>query len=168
MRLCGPELAEELLGLMGDDKNEKGLKEKLEKLSREQLLDLIETLCGISEAQSMLKLMVSPSKRDIDRALNKFSTRCEIYMCNSCNIRDYDRMCAALEPLYAAYKYADAKMSAYIIYGIHSALYDNDILEQEYSDIMADLLWDLETTLKTSPDVFTEEERQRYLTIVQE
>lgn len=147
---------------------QKGLKEKLEKLSREQLLDLLKTLCGISEAQNMLKLMASPSKRDIDRALGKFCARCEIYMCNSCNMRDYDRMCAALEPLYAAYKYADAKVSAYIIYGIHSALYDNDILEQEYSDIMADLLGDLETILKASPDVFTEEDRQRYLNIVPE
>jgi len=83
-------------------------------------------------------------------------------------MRDYDRLCAALEPLYAAYKYADAKTSAYIIYGIHCALYDNDILDQEYSDIMVDFLGDLETILKASPNVFTEEERQRYLALVQE
>jgi len=76
-------------------------------------------------------------------------------------------MCVALEPLYAAYKYAEAKTSAYIIYGIHSVLYDNDILDQEYSDIMADFLWDLETILKANRDVFTEEERQRYLAVVQ-
>ena len=144
------------------------MKEKLKKLSREQLLDLLETLCGISEAQNMLKLMVSPSKRDIDRALDKFCARCEIFICNSCNMRDYDRLCAALEPLYAAYKYADAKTSAYIIYGIHSALYDNGLLDQEYSDIMVDFLGDLESILKASPDVFTEEERQRYLALVQE
>lgn len=61
---------------------QKGLKEKLDKLSREQLLDLLETLCGISEAQNMLKLMVSPSKRDIDRTLDKFRDRCEIYITN--------------------------------------------------------------------------------------
>ncbi len=146
----------------------KGLKEKLEKLSREQLLDLLETLCGISEAQNILRLMVSPTKRDIDRALGKFRSRCEIYICNSCSMRDYDRMCAALEPLYAAYKYADAKTSAYIIYGIHSALYDNDILDQEYSDIMADLLGDLESILKASPEVLSEDERQSYLALVQE
>lgn len=147
---------------------QKRLKEKLEKFSREQLLDLLETLCGISEAQNVLKLMVSPSKRDIDRALAKFQDRCEIYICNSCDMRDYDRMCGALEPLYAAYKYADAKTSAYIINGIHCALYDNGILDQEYSDIMADLLWDLESILKTSPEAFSEEKRQRYLALVQE
>lgn len=146
---------------------QKRLKEKLEKLSREQLLDLLETLCGISEAQNMLKLMVSPSKRDIDRALDKFRDRCEIFICNSCNMRDYDRMCRALEPLYAAYKYADAKTSAYIIYGIHCALYDNNLLDQEYGDIMADLLGDLESILKSSPEVFTEEERQTYLALVE-
>lgn len=77
-------------------------------------------------------------------------------------------MCAALEPLYAAYKYADAKTSAYIIYGIHSALYDNDILDQEYSDIMTDLLGDLESILKASPEVLSEDERQSYLALVQE
>ncbi len=131
-------------------------------------MDLLETLCGISEAQNMLKLMVSPSKRDIDRALDKFYARCEIYMGNSCNMWDYDRMCGALGPLYAAYKYADAKTSAYIIYGIHCALYDNDILDQEYGDIMADLLGDLKSVLKTSPEVFSEEESQRYLALVWE
>ncbi len=77
-------------------------------------------------------------------------------------------MCGALEPLYAAYKYADAKTSAYIIYGIHCALYDNDILDQEYGDIMADFLGDLESIPKSSPEVLSEEERKRYLALVQE
>lgn len=52
---------------------QKNLKTKLEKLSREQLLELLEELCNSSDVQKAIKAMVSPSKNDIDRLVQKLA-----------------------------------------------------------------------------------------------
>jgi len=46
---------------------QKNLKSKLEKLSRDQLLYLLEELSNVPNVQKMIKAMVAPSKSDIDR-----------------------------------------------------------------------------------------------------
>lgn len=46
---------------------QKNLKAKLEKFSREQLLELLEELGNVPEVQKIIKAMVTPSKGDIDR-----------------------------------------------------------------------------------------------------
>ena len=62
---------------------QKNLKAKLEKFSREQLLELLEELGNVPEVQKIIKAMVTPSKGDIDRLVQQLANRCEIFMCNS-------------------------------------------------------------------------------------
>ena len=93
---------------------QKNLKLKLEHLSRDQLLELLEELSNVPDVQKMIKAMVAPSKGDLDRLVQQLANRCEIYMCNSCNAKDYDRMLSALTPIYGAYRFADTKIAAYI------------------------------------------------------
>lgn len=57
---------------------QKNLKLKLEKLSRDQLLVLLEELSNVPDVQKMIKAMVVPSKSDIDRLVRQLSNRCEI------------------------------------------------------------------------------------------
>ena len=93
---------------------QKHLKTKLEKLSRDQLLALLEELGNDPDVQKLIKAMVAPRKADIDRLVQQLSNRCEIYMCNSCNAKDYERILSALTPIYGAYRFADTKTAVYI------------------------------------------------------
>lgn len=149
----------------------KNLKAKIDTMSKEQLVEIIEQMCNVPETEKLLKLMLSPSKADIDRALRKFSAMCDSYVCNSCSSRGQKAMYDAAEPLYAAYKYTDEKTSAYIIYGMHEAMEENEMLfmggGEEYYDIVGDLLSDLEDILKRSPALFTPEEYKKYSSIVE-
>lgn len=143
---------------------QKNLKTKLDRMSREQLLELMEELCNSSDVQKMIKAMVSPSKNDIDRLVQKLADRCEIFMDNSCNAKDYDHMLSALVPIYGAYRFADIKMSAYIVWGTYQAFYQNDI--ENYSELIGDMISDLRLNMRNHPDVFTNDERKRYAELV--
>lgn len=44
---------------------QKAIKSKLEKLSKDELIDIIEKLCEISDAEKTLKLLINPTKKDI-------------------------------------------------------------------------------------------------------
>lgn len=145
---------------------QKNLKTKLERMSKEQLLELMEELCNLSDVQKMIKAMVAPSKSDIDRLIQKLSDRCEIYMCNSCNEKDYDRMCLALTPIYAACRFADTKISAYITWETYQVLLENDI--EEYYELIGGMLSDLRHNLRNYPDVFTNDERNRYAELTED
>ena len=59
---------------------QKNLKAKLEKMSRDQLLELLEEMGHVPDMQKMIKTMVAPRKVDIDRLVQQLSNRCEIYM----------------------------------------------------------------------------------------
>lgn len=145
---------------------QKNLKTKLEKMSREQLIELLEELCNASDIQKMIKAMVSPSKNDVDRLVQKLSDRCEIFMCNSCNAKDYDRMLSALTPIYGAYRFADTKMAAYITWKTYQAFYQNDI--DDYFDLIGDMISDLQLTMRNHSDLFTDDERKRYTELVED
>ncbi len=143
---------------------QKNLKTKLEKMSKKQLLELMEELCNLSDVQKMIKAMVSPSKNDIDRLVQKLADRCEIFIDNSCNAKDYDRMLSSLVPIYGVYRFADIKMSAYIVWETYQALYQNDI--EDYFELIGDMISDLRLNMQNHPDVFTNEERKRYAELV--
>lgn len=149
----------------------KNLKSKIETMSKEQLVEIIEQMCNVAETEKLLKLMLSPSKADIDRALRKFSAMCDFFVCNSCSSRGQKAMYNAAEPLCAAYKYADEKTRAYIIYGMHEAMEENDLLDvdggDDYYSIIGDLLGNLEDILKRSPALFSSEEFKLYSSIVE-
>ena len=145
---------------------QKNLKAKLEKLNRDQLLELLEELGNVPDVQKMIKTMVAPSKSDIDRLVQQLSNRCEIYMCNSCNPKDYDRMLSALAPIYGAYRFADSKTAAYITWKTYCVLLDNDI--EDYYELIGDMVSDLSFNLSQHPDMFTNEEKIRYAEFIEE
>ena len=145
---------------------QKNLKTKLEKMSREQLLELMEELCNSSDVQKMIKAMVSPSKNDIDRLIQKLADRCEMFMDNFCNAKDYDRMLSALTPIYGAYRFADTKMSAYIAWETYQVFYQNDI--EDYFELIGDMISDLRLNMRNHPDVFTNDERKQYAELVED
>lgn len=80
----------------------KNLKAKIEAMDKARLIDVIEQMCNISANEKLLKLMISPSQTDIDRALRKFSSMCDYYVSDSCSSRAEKAMYEAAEPLYAA------------------------------------------------------------------
>lgn len=148
----------------------KNLRAKIEAMDKAQLIDVIEQMCNVPETEKLLKLMLAPSQTDIDRALRKFSSMCDYYVSDSCSSRAGKAMYEAAEPLYAAYKYADVKLGAYIIYGMHEAMEENDLLDiggDDYYNIVGDLLGDLEDALKNSPQLFTKAEFVKYSGIVE-
>ena len=143
---------------------QKNLKLKLEQLSRDQLLELLEELSNVPDVQKMIKAMVAPSKGDIDRLVQQLANRCEIYMCNSCNAKDYDRILSALTPIYGAYRFADMKTAAYITWKTYCVLLDNDI--EDYYELIGDMLCDLESNLSKHSNMFPTEEKLRYAEIL--
>lgn len=145
---------------------QKNLKLKLEQLSRDQLLELLEELSNDPDVQKLIKAMVAPSKVDIDRLVQQLSNRCEIYMCNSCNVKYYDRMLSALTPIYGAYRFADTKTAAYITWKTYCVLLDNDI--EDYYELIGDMISDLSFNLLQHPDMFTNEEKIRYAEFIEE
>ena len=145
---------------------QKNLKAELEKLSREQLLELLEELGNVPDVQKMIKAMVAPSKSDIDRLVQKLDVRCEIYMCNSCNAKDYGRILSALTPIYGAYRFADTKTAAYITWQTYCVLLDNDI--EDHYELIGDMISDLSFNLFQHPDMFTNEEKIRYAEFIEE
>ena len=145
---------------------QKNLKTKLEQMSKEQLLELLEELSNVPDVQKMIKAMVAPSKSDIDRLIQKLSDRCEIYMCNSCNEKDYDRMCLALTPIYGAYRFADMKTATYITWKTYCVFLDNDI--ENYYELIGDMISDLRHNIRNYPDLFSNDERKRYAELVED
>lgn len=145
---------------------QKNLKAKLEKFSREQLLELLEELGNVQEVQKIIKAMVAPSKGDIDRLVQQLANRCEIFMCNSCNAKDYDRILSALTPIYGAYRFADTKTAAYITWKAYCVLLDNDI--EDYYELIGDMISDLSFNIRQHPDMFTNEEKMRYAEFIED
>ena len=145
---------------------QKNLKAKLEKFSREQLLELLEELGNVPEVQKIIKAMVAPSKGDIDRLVQRLANRCEIFMCNSCNAKDYDRILSALTPIYGAYRFADTKTAAYITWKAYCVLLDNDI--EDYYELIGDMISDLSFNIRQHPDMFTNEEKMRYAEFIED
>ena len=142
------------------------LKRKLEHAEKEQLIEIIETFCSVKENEQLLKVLLLPSKSGIDGLIRKFSRCAETYVGTSCSNRAYDKMIASMEPLYAALKYADSRLSAYIIFEVYQAARDNDLFEFDCTDFVYDLLEDLRYILENEGDQFSNEERIRYQRII--
>lgn len=143
---------------------QKALKAKLEKMTRDQLMELIEELCRTPDTQKLVNTIVAPKKTDVDRLVQKLAERCEIFMCNSCNANDYGRMEQALIPIISVYRFADMKTSAYITWKTYLAFYENDF--EDYYDLIGDMLSNLGSNLERYPETFTEAERIQYTGIL--
>lgn len=147
---------------------QKQLKSKLEKTEKEKLIEIIETFCNVKENEQLLKAMLLPSKSGVDGLIRKFSRCAETYVETSCSNRAYDKMMAAMEPLYTVLKYTDSRLSAYIIFEVYQAARDNDLFEYDCADFVYDLLEDLRYILVNEGDLFSNEEKIRYQCVIEE
>lgn len=150
---------------------QKSLKATIEKMSKEQLIDIFERMCNNKETEKRLKLIVAPSTSDIERALKKLDVWSTSYIQNSCNDRMREQMYQEAEPLYAALRYADDRTSAYMIFRMHEILHNNDLQNSaggdDYYELVGHLLSDLASILKCSPELFSKEEFDKYTGIVE-
>lgn len=147
---------------------QKQLKCKLEKLEKEQLIEIIETFCNVKENEQLLKVMLIPSKSGVDGLVRNFSRCAATFIGTSCSNKAYDKMMDSMEPLYAVLKYADSRLAAYIIFEVYQAARDNDLFEFDCADFVYELLENLRDILENEVDLFSNEERLRYQQIIEE
>lgn len=147
---------------------QKQLKSKLEKIEKDQLIEIIETFCNVKENEQLLKVLLIPSKSGVDGLVRNFSRCAEAFIGTSCSNRAYDKMIAAMEPIYAALKNADSRLSAYIIFEIYQVARENDLFEFDCADFVYELLEDLRYILDNEGDLFSNEERIRYQCVIEE
>lgn len=149
---------------------QKKLRTEIEKMNKEQLIDILEQMCNMKETENLLKLIVAPSMNDIKKLLAKFDAWTASYIQNSCNDRAREQMYQSAEMLYAVLKHADDRTSAYVIYRMHEILYNNDLRDyadgDDYYELVDDLLPDLAHILKRSPGLFSSDELEKYSAIV--
>lgn len=77
-------------------------------------------------------------------------------------------MMEAMEPVYAALKYADSRTSAYIISEVYQIARENELFELDSAEFMVDLLSDLRYILEKGTNLFSTDEYRRYIGIVEE
>lgn len=77
-------------------------------------------------------------------------------------------MMEAMEPVYAALKYADSRTSAYIISEVYQIARENELFELDSAEFMVDLLSDLRYILEKDANLFSTDEYRRYIGIVEE
>lgn len=147
---------------------QESLKSKLEQTEKDRLIEIIETLCQVKENEQLLKALLMPDKQGVDRLIGKFSRYAEAFMENPSSGRAYDNMLDSMEPIYSALKYADNRLSAYIISEVYQAAMENDLFEIDCDDFVFDLLEDLRYILENAGDAFSDEEMLRYRSIIEE
>ena len=140
----------------------KEIKTKLEKLSKDELIDIINKLCEMPDVEKVLKLLVTPTKRDIDRELSLFGRWCNSVANNPCSERAVNGLYTSASLLLEAIESTDINTAAEILY----EMYDLTSDITEYSDVAVDincyscsLLYDL---VKNHPNSFSKEEFDKY------
>ncbi|MBR6634506.1 MAG: hypothetical protein IKL41_02630 [Clostridia bacterium] len=140
----------------------KEIKTKLEKLSKEELVDIINMICEIPDVEKTLKLLVSPTKKDIDRELSSFERWCNSVANNPCSEKAENGLYTSAFLLWRALDSVDVNTAARIIFEMYNLT--SDITE--YSDVAVDincyscsLLYDL---VKNHPNSFSKEEFDKY------
>lgn len=140
----------------------KEIKTKLEKLSKDELIDIIDKLCEIPDVEKTLKLLVNPTKRDIDRELSSFGRWCNSVANNPCSEKAENGLYTSAFLLWRALDSVDVNTAARIIFEMYNLT--SDITE--YSDAAVDincdscsLLYDL---VKKHPNSFSKEEFDKY------
>lgn len=141
------------------------IKGNLEKFSKEELFDIINKLCEIPDVEKSLKLLVCPTKRDINRELSSFERWCNSVANNPCSERAENGLYTSASLLWKAIDSLDINTAAKVLYEMHNLL--SDITE--FSDVAVDIdcscCSDLEYLLKNNSDGFSKEEIDRYMYI---
>ena len=143
----------------------KDIKSKLDKLSKEELVDIINKLCEIPDVEKTLKLLISPTKKDIDRELSSFERWCNSVANNPCSERAENGLYTSASLLWKAIDSLDANDAAKILYEMHNLLSDITEFSDAAVDIDCSCCSDLEYLLENNSDSFSKEEKDRYMYI---
>lgn len=143
----------------------KDIETKLEKFSKEELVDVINKLCEIPDVEKSLKLLVCPTKRDIDRELSSFERWCNSVANNPCSERAENGLYTSASLLSRAIDSLDTNDAARILYEMHNLLSDITEFSDAAVDIDCNCCSDLEYLLENNSDSFSKEENDRYMYI---
>lgn len=144
----------------------KDINTNLEKLSKEELIDIISKLCEIPDVGKSLKLLVCPTKRDIDRELSSFERWCNSVANNPCSERAENGLYTSASLLWRAVNSLDAKTAAEVLYEMHKLASDITEFSDAAADIDCSCCSDLAYLLENNTDVFSKEDIDRYTYIL--
>lgn len=140
----------------------KDINTKLEKLSKEELIDIINKLCVIPDVEKSLKLLLCPTKRDIDKELSSFERWCNSVANNPCSEKAENGLYTSASLLWRAVDSLDAKTAAGVLYEMHNLTSDITEFSDAAVDIDCSCCSDLEFLLKNNLGDFSEEEKNKY------
>ena len=140
----------------------KDIKSELEKLSKEELVDIINKLCEIPDVEKSLKLLVCPTYKDIDRELSSFGRWCNSVANNPCSERVENGLYTSASLLWKAIDSLVINDAARVLYEMHNLLSDITEFSEAAVDIDCNCCSDLEYLLKNNSNYFLEEEKNRY------
>ena len=140
----------------------KDIETKLENFSKEELVDIINKLCEIPDVEKSLKLLVCPTKKDIDRKLRLFERWCNSIANNPCSERAVNGLYTSASLLWKALDSLDTNDAAKILYEMHNLLSDITEFSEIAVDIDCDCCSDLEYLLGNNPGEFSKEEKNKY------
>lgn len=115
----------------------KSIRTKLEKMSGEKLIEIIDQLCDDKATERKLSLLVSPSSKDIDRAMSELDSLSERYRNSPDSQYTFKKLCSAMEILLSVAENADSATAAQIYYEMLESFRTNDLLEI-YDDTLND------------------------------
>ena len=140
----------------------KDIETKLKDFSKEELVDIINKLCENPDVEKTLKLLVCPTKRDINRELHSFERWCNSLANNPCSERAENGLYTSASLLRQAIDSLEVNDVAKILYEMHNLLSDITEFSEAAVDIDCDCCSDLEYLLENNPDEFSKEERNKY------
>lgn len=144
----------------------KEIKSKLEKLSKEELIDIINKLCEIPDVEKSLKLLVNPTKKDIDKELSSFERWCNSVANNPCSERAENGLYTSSSLLWQAIDSVDINAAARVLYQMHNLLSEITEFSDAAVDIDCSCCSDLAYLLENNADNFSKEEKDRYVYII--
>lgn len=140
----------------------KDINTKLEKLSKEELIDIINKLCVIPDVEKSLKLLLCPTKRDIDKELSSFERWCNSVANNPCSEKAENGLYTSASLLWRAIDSVDINAAARVLYQMHNLLSEITDFSDAAVDIDCSCCSDLAYLLENNADNFSKEEKDRY------
>lgn len=140
----------------------KDINTKLEKLSKEELIDIINKLCEIPDVEKSLKLLLCPTKRDVERELGSFERWCNSVANNPCSERAENGLYTSASLLWRAVDSLDVNDAAKILYEMHNLLSDITEFSDAAVDIDCSCCSDLYDLIRNQPNSFSEDDTKKY------
>ena len=147
---------------------DKSIESKLNKMSKEELISAIRSLCDIPEVTKALKLLVMPDKKAVERELRAFERWCESVANDPCSPRAFDGMYTSASLLWNAVGVLDTVSAARILYKMYVAT--EEILEfsEDAVDIHYNCRDQLVYIINENGDAFSEGDMENYKDIIDE